>query len=206
MKHTVFDHFCDEYEHWFHVNDNIFQSELLALKQVIPMAKKGLDIGVGSGLFAEKLNIQYGVDPSEKILSYARKRNITVKKGVAEKLPNVDSSFDFVVFITSLCFVEKPCKAIQEAKRVLINSGEIIVAFLDRESPLGQMLDAGKANDKFYQDAQFYAASEVIALLQNQGFKIMQIIQTLTKFNGTDIEQPITSHGQGGFVIIKGQK
>ncbi len=204
--HNVFEHYSDEYENWFRVNDNLFQSELLALKQVIPAAKKGLEIGVGSGIFAEKLNIKFGVDPSEKMLSYARKRNIAVKKGVAENLPYAASSFDFVVFITSLCFIDDPEKAMQEAKRVIIETGEIIIAFLDRQSPLGQALDAGKQDNKFYKNAHFYSAPEVMALLGNQGFKITEIIQTLTKTDTIDIEQPITGHGKGGFVIIKGRK
>ncbi len=66
MKYNPFDIYSDEYEDWFKKNEITFQSELLALKQVVPIGKKGIEIGIGSGIFAAKLNIQFGVDPSEK--------------------------------------------------------------------------------------------------------------------------------------------
>ncbi len=46
MKENPFDLFTNEYENWFKENELIFQSELLALKQVIPIEKVGIEIGV----------------------------------------------------------------------------------------------------------------------------------------------------------------
>ena len=114
MTKNPFDIYPDEYENWFIKNELLFQSELLALKQVVPTNKKGIEIGVGSGLFAEKLNIKFGIDPSKKMLEFAKQRKIIVEKGVAENLPYTDNSFDFAVFVTSICFVENPEKAIKE--------------------------------------------------------------------------------------------
>lgn len=52
MNENPFDIFTNEYEKWFKENNMLFQSELLALKQVVPTDKKGLEIGIGSGIFA----------------------------------------------------------------------------------------------------------------------------------------------------------
>jgi len=73
MKQNPFNTFTDEYENWFVENETLFRSELLALKQVMPTNKKGIEIGVGSGIFAEKLHITWGVDPSVKMLELVRR-------------------------------------------------------------------------------------------------------------------------------------
>jgi ubiquinone/menaquinone biosynthesis C-methylase UbiE len=206
MTKNPFDIYPDEYENWFIKNELLFQSELLALKQVVPTNKKGIEIGVGSGLFAEKLNIKFGIDPSEKMLEFAKQRKIIVEKGVAENLPYTDNSFDFAVFVTSICFVENPEKAIKETYRILNNNGEIIIAFIDKESSLGQILEKNKNESKFYKDAKFFSVKEIVELIETNGFLINSIFQTLTKKNIKAIEQPLKGYEKGSFIVIKGNK
>lgn len=206
MKDNPFDIFTDEYENWFKKNELIFQSELLALKQVIPVGKEGVEIGIGSGIFAEKLNIKFGIDPSEKMLKYATQRNLKVKKGFAENLPYPDNSFDFAAFITSICFVDNPEKAIKEAHRIIKDKGDIIIAFIDKESSLGKSLELEKKDSKFYRHAKFYSVSELTSMIINNHFEITDIIQTLTEINLKIPENPIKGHGKGSFVVIKGKK
>jgi ubiquinone/menaquinone biosynthesis C-methylase UbiE len=206
MKENPFDLFTNEYENWFKENELIFQSELLALKQVIPIEKVGIEIGVGGGIFAEKLNIKFGIDPSEKMLNYATQRKLTVKKGFAEDLPYPDKSFDFAVFITSICFVDNPEKAIKEAHRIIKDNGDIIIAFIDKESSLGKSLEREKEDNKFYRHAKFYSVSELTSMIVNNHFEITEIIQTLTETNLKIPENPMKGHGKGSFVVIKGRK
>ncbi len=206
MDKNPFDIFTDEYESWFKENDNLFQSELLALQEVVPVGKKGVEIGIGSGIFAEKLNIKYGIDPSENMLKLARKRNLNVDYGVAENLPYPDNSFDFAVFITSICFVEDPSKALQEAYRVIRQNGNLIIAFIDKESLLGEKLVAEKNESKFYRTANFFSVEEVISLIDSSDFEISEIFQTLTRIPKTEIEQPMKGFGKGSFIVIKANK
>ncbi len=206
MQDNPFDIFTDEYENWFKENELIFQSELLALRQVIPVGKEGVEIGIGSGIFAKKLDIKFGIDPSEKMLNYAKYRKLTVKKGVAENLPYNDKSFDFAAFITSICFIDNPEKAIKEAHRVIKDDGEIIIAFIDKESSLGKSLESEKENSKFYRHAKFYSVNELTSMIANNHFEITDIIQTLTEINLKIPENPIKGHGKGSFVVIKGKK
>ena len=51
----VYDQFANEYDAWFEKHLNFYQSELLAMKQAVPQHKKGIEIGVGTGRFAEPL-------------------------------------------------------------------------------------------------------------------------------------------------------
>jgi ubiquinone/menaquinone biosynthesis C-methylase UbiE len=206
MRYNPFDVYTDEYEKWFKENENTFQSELLAVRQLIPIGKKGIEIGIGSGIFAEQLNIKFGIDPSDKMLEYARRRNLTVIKGFAEDIPYSAESFDFVAFITSICFIENPDKAINEAYRILRKDGEIILAFIDKHSKLGQTLDKEKDKNKFYSSAFFYSVSEIVKLIEKNEFKVTEIIQTLTNINNQVIEHPLKGFGKGSFIVIKANK
>ena len=71
MVQNPFDIYTDEYERWFEENIITFQSELLAIRQVMSVGKKGIEIGIGSGIFAEQLGINYGIDPSDSMLDLA---------------------------------------------------------------------------------------------------------------------------------------
>ncbi|MFW6223065.1 MAG: class I SAM-dependent methyltransferase [Bacteroidota bacterium] len=206
MKDNPFDAHTREYENWFIENNILFQSELLALKQVVPINKKGIEIGIGSGIFAEQLGIQFGIDPSENMLKYARKRNLDVQKGVAEELPYDNESFDYAVFITSICFVDDTQQAIKEAKRILKKHGEIIIAIIDRATPYGKLLNEGKEQNKFYKYARFFSTDEILELLKANSFSITQIKQTLKNLTTTIVETPEEGYGKGCFVVIKAIK
>lgn len=206
MNTNPFDIYTEEYEEWFRENNITFQSELKALRQVIPAGKKGLEIGIGSGIFAEQLGIEYGIDPSESMLNYARKRKLIVQKGVAEQLPYPDKSFDYAVFITSICFIDDPSKAFKEAYRVVKDKGSVIVAIIDKDSELGKTLAANKEDSKFYRTASFYSVPKIMLLMESNNLEVTQIFQTLTKLGNEEIEEPIEGYGKGGFVVIKGIK
>ncbi len=206
MKQNPFDNLAKDYETWFVENKVLFQSELLALKQVVPVGKKGVEIGIGSGIFAKQLGIRYGVDPSEPMLEYARERGLDVQKGVAEDLPYENQSFDFAVFITAICFIDNPELALQEAYRILKNHGEIIIAILDKETRFGKFLESNKKKSLFYKDARFFSVAEIRELMKKNNFRVNQIIQTLEDPATRRIEESVEGYGKGSFVVIKGVK
>ncbi len=206
MKNNPFDLYTLEYENWFQENNITFQSEILALKQVVPTSGKGIEIGIGSGLFAEKLGIKYGIDPAENMLKLARQRNLIVDFGYAENLPYPDNSFDFAVFITSICFIDNPLKALQEAYRIIKKNGNVIIAFIDKDSSLGKILEANKDDSKFYKPANFTSVKDIISLMESGNFVVSDIFQTLTNLQNNEIEQAVEGYGKGSFVVIKGIK
>ena len=206
MKQNPFDIYTAEYEQWFSENSNLFQSELLALKKVVPAGKKGLEVGVGSGIFAEKLGVKYGIDPSEKMLYVARTRGINTVTGVAEELPYGNESFDFALYITSICFIEDPDLALKEAYRVIVPNGDLIIAIIDKNSALGIRLNERKKESKFYEPATFFSSEEIVSLMESNGFEVTETYQTLIENNSNIVEQPQEGYGKGGFVVIKGKK
>ena len=63
-----FDQLAERYDSWFDRHASVFQSEIEALKKVIPKAGDGLEVGVGSGRFSAALGIRIGVEPSVNLL------------------------------------------------------------------------------------------------------------------------------------------
>jgi ubiquinone/menaquinone biosynthesis C-methylase UbiE len=202
----IFDQYANEYDQWFDKHPDIFQSELKALKKVVPQKlMNSLEIGVGSGRFANALGIQYGLDPAKALLEIAKSRGIIISEGVAENLPFTDDQFDTVFFITTLCFVNEPRKAIKEAKRVLKSSGKLIIAMIDRDSVLGQSYATNKKQNLYYKYAHFFSVPEIINLLKNVGFSQFEFYQTMfLSSRSNEIKLAVKpGFGEGGFVVIK---
>ncbi|MCW8443146.1 class I SAM-dependent methyltransferase [Fluoribacter gormanii] len=174
---------------------------------LVPKKGIGIEIGVGSGRFASALNIHHGVEPAFAMRALAASRGIDVVDGKAESIPFPDNYFDFVFFVTTLCFVEDPSAALCEAHRVLKSNGQIIIGMIDRNSKLGQNYESGKMRNPFYQYAHFYSVNEVLELLKQAGFKETNIVQTI--FSPLDdiqkIEPAKNGFGEGGFVGISAE-
>jgi len=203
-KCSAFERYSAEYDAWFDVNRAVYHSELAAVRQLLPPQGIGLEVGVGTGRFAAPLNIALGVEPSETMARLALERGVVVLAGVAEALPFADTSFDLVLMVTVLCFVDDTELALREAWRVLKPGGWLVLAFIDRLSELGQQYQRMKNGDVYYRDATFYSADEVISLLQQAGFTLDGIRQTVIPdaLPGTILE----GSGRGAFVIIRGQR
>ena len=133
---AVFDENTLDYDYWFERHEISFQSELLALKQAIPVKKSGIEIGVGTGRFAEYFDIEHGVEPSENMAQVAEQRGIKVIRAVAEDLPIESASFDFALLVTTVCFLNDIPRAFSEIHRILKPQGEIILAIIDKNSDL----------------------------------------------------------------------
>ena len=86
-QESIFESHLDEYEQWFQEHSCLFAAEIAAIREVLPTSGVGLEIGVGSGLFASALGIKYGVEPSAAMRKKAESRGVHVFDGVAERLP-----------------------------------------------------------------------------------------------------------------------
>ena len=204
-KTEPFEKHSDAYDEWFEKNSDLYEAELEAIRQLIPPpGAEGLDIGVGSGKFAAPLGIEFGVEPSEKMAIKARKLGIKVHPGIAEDLPFPDDRFDFVLMVTTICFVDDVIESFKEAFRVLKLGGCIIIGFVDKESQLGRHYAEKREESKFYKEATFFSAQEVLTYLKEAGFQPGKSKQTLIP--GLSPETILDGFGKGAFVVIKGVK
>ncbi|MBW1982316.1 MAG: class I SAM-dependent methyltransferase [Deltaproteobacteria bacterium] len=196
------------YEEWFARYGLVYESELLAIKALLPQGGSGLEIGVGTGRFAAPLGIKVGIEPSEAMADVARRRGIEVIHGVAEALPFEDGRFEFMLMVTTICFLDDIEVSFIEAFRVLKPMGSIVVGFVDRNSPLGVIYEMHKDKNVFYREATFYTVEEVVFNLKNAGFHNFAFTQTI--FRDLDkikrIEPVEEGYGKGSFVVVKGMK
>ncbi|MEX0960127.1 MAG: class I SAM-dependent methyltransferase [Burkholderiales bacterium] len=195
----------ERYERWFEQHGAAYVSELLAVRALLRLSGRGLEIGVGSARFAVPLGVEFGIDPAPEMISYARARGVSVARAVAEKLPFGKAAFDYVLLVTTLCFVENPAAMLAEAHRVLRPDGALVIGFIDRASALGGEYHARRADNVFYRDARFYSNDEVERLLGDAGFGGIAWVQTLTHPlpETPEIESARTGRGQGSFVVVR---
>lgn len=208
MKTAPYDRHAAEYDDWFAKNRFAYESELQAVRQLLPAGGIGAEIGVGTGRFASELGVPLGVEPSESMRRLAGERGVSVVCGKAEALPFRDGQLDYALMVTVICFFDDVRKAFREAHRVLSPSGSLVVAFIDRESPLGKKYDEGKKQTVYYADATFHSAAEVRDYLEEAGFRSFSFRQTIFGKHG-DMKGPDPvreGHGDGCFVVIRADK
>ncbi|MBP6398657.1 MAG: class I SAM-dependent methyltransferase [Saprospiraceae bacterium] len=203
---NVFEKNTLEYDQWFQNHSSVYESEILAIQQAIPQNKKGIEIGVGTGRFAERLNIKFGVEPSENMAKVSEQKGIIVYRAYAESLPLDNTTFDFVLMVTTVCFLSDISKAFSEVYRILKPKGEIILGIIDKKSQLGIKYEKEKSSNKFYSDAHFHSTEELTALLHQSHFENFQYWQTLISLKENEIEKPEKGFGKGSFVVIKAFK
>lgn len=200
-----FQNLTKEYDVWFDQNPNLYATEVEAVKQFVPENVSSVEIGVGTGRFSAALGIPEGVEPCAEMAEVARQRGIQVYEGCAEKLPLKTGAYDVAVMVTVDCFLSDIKAAFCEIARVLKENGAVVVAFLNRETELGQMYEQMKASNPFYKDAHFHSADEIKNFLQEAGFTISGEVQTV--FSLEDEKQEVKKgSGEGVFTVVKATK
>lgn len=95
-----------------------------------------LEVGVGSGLnfplYDKRVEIVFGIDPSPRLLSFARRRaaeagvRAEFLQGSASAIPLADDTMDTVVMTWTLCSIPDPLVALREMRRVLKPHGKLL--------------------------------------------------------------------------------
>lgn len=179
----AFDDYAGNYDQWFDSPEG--KALFIAEVEAVRLLTKGLEhpfleIGVGTGRFAKELEIDFGIDPSEKALDIARRRGISVQQATGEILPFKDEIFGAVFLLFTLCFVKDAGAVIAEAKRVLKPGGGLIIGVINRESPWGRLyLQKKEEGHPIYKHARFYSVSEVVKMLKKTGMNVEAYASTL---------------------------
>lgn len=92
-----------------------------------------LDVGCGTGLLGEFLDMQiWGIDISKGMLDNSKGR-VRYVLGDARKLPFEDSHFDFVFSFTVLQNIPDYEIALKEIGRVLKDDGRCVLSYLNKQ-------------------------------------------------------------------------
>ncbi len=197
----LFNQRADEYDTWFEDNPLILEAEIEAVRQVTPSFSRALEVGVGTGRFAQALGVKLGLEPSRAMAAYARDRGIEVVEGYAEALPFDDGAFDAVFMITVDCYLEELAPALHECRRVLSEKGNLVMGHVDIDAPLGAVYEEARDEDPFYRDAYFRGTNEVLDQLDRAGFAVTKIRQTVYTFQNV-VQEVREGHGDGVFVAL----
>ena len=204
----VLDWDAQEYDRWYDDHRAVYLSELEAVRTVLPAFKFAVEIGIGTGRYSSELGIQLGIEPSANMSKIAASRGITVVAGKAEELPFSSSSFEVVLFVTSLCFVDDMDRALVESYRVLKPSSSIVIGFLDFGTILGKELRDTEMNRRFPKRKSFLTSFDLQNKVTNSGFTDIELVQTLFQplDHITDVEPVQSGYGQGFFVALRALK
>jgi len=176
MPLTVFEEYAAEYDQWFFDHRDVYLDELKRIREAIgDIPSPALEIGVGSGRFAEPLGIRYGIDPSRALGLMAKERGIEVIRAVGEAVPIKAATYQMVVMITVLCFLKKPEETFREIYRILTHNGKILVACIEKGGIIAERYLARADKGRFLSHARFYGRDEVIRMMTGTGFDITSI-------------------------------
>lgn len=209
---SPFDILAEAYDAWFDGEGRlVFALEVEGFKQILPsLPRPWLEVGVGSGRFAQALGIDAGIDPSEGLIKIANRRGIKTFLGRVEDKFFTEGEFGTVFIILTLCFVDSPEAVLQETKRLLKREGKLVLGMVLRNSPWGQFYLAKKKQEhRFYKHATFYNYDEITGLLATAGFMVQRVVSTLFQKPGEveEVEEPHSGFSpDAGFTILETQK
>ena len=139
---------------------------------------KVLDMGCGAGYYTSeilkkkfpKLNIT-GIDISKNAINQAKKnyKDVVFKVGSAYKLPFKKASFDTVILNCTLEHLEKPQKALQEVRRVLVSDG-LFFSITPIESQSGVFWQDKNLSKKYHGHLTQYNKNSLEKIIEESGF------------------------------------
>lgn len=207
----------ETYDAWYDTPRGrwIGETEFALLRRMVD-AKPGdsiLDVGCGTGWFTRRfaagVSPVTGLDASPAMLAYARAHggDEHYVEGNALALPFADASFDLVVSVTALCFVEDWPRALSEIVRV--TRRRFVLGLLNRHSLLywqkGRHGGAGA-----YQGAHWHTRSEVLKALAELPVANIQTRTAIFLPSGSGLARGAETmlpqaFALGGFLAVSGE-
>jgi ubiquinone/menaquinone biosynthesis C-methylase UbiE len=193
-KSRLFDEWPEKYDEWFTTPIGAlvrkYEAELI-LDLLTPAQRETiLDAGCGTGVFTIDIlalgaNV-IGLDISLPMLRRSKEKAgeypLQIVLGDMLRLPFLDGSFDKVVSVTALEFIEDAKGSVQELFRVTKKGGSILVATLNSLSPWASRRRAeAQRKQSIFTKAIFRSPEELRSLAPVEG-----VIRTAIHFRKED--------------------
>jgi len=197
----------EQYDRWIDQYRAVFQSKLLAIKDVWPGGEQliSVEIGTVSGRLAAALCVHEGLQTTTGLEKPAEQIPVATIPGLAEDLPYENEQADVILMNGCISHVKDVPRALNEAHRVLKPGGMLILSFIDRNSELASHYEAHLSEGAFRPYTRLYTAEEIQTLLNHAGFQQLNFSQTLfgSLHTITGVQQPRSGYGEGSFVVVK---
>ena len=203
------------YDNWYEhpQGKQVFEAERNALQQMIPPKGLGLEIGAGTGVFAESLT---GVDrtilcldPSSEMLSKAKKRGLMCILGLADPLPFREGVLNFSYMVTVLEFLDAPLDTFKEVQEITKEDAYISILFINSDSSWGELYrNIGAKGDPVFKHAQLYSLDETVKLLKDANYIVSDVKGTLNSdpMNQVVDQGLVEPSDESGVLIVKAVK
>lgn len=227
---TSFDRYASEYDKWFLENENVLRSEAALVAAALKDAPSPiLSVGCGSGLFENLLRNEYGivindgVEPSAGMAEIAKKRGIDVAIAAAEDFGYPEGKYRTVLFNGSPSYISDLDAVVKKVYAMLPEGGRIILIDVPKESSYGVMYNLAMTLGtwdhpllngvcppnpypiEFVKQANWRTTLEKVAVLDKNGFKDIETMQTLTAhplYSNVMAEEPSRGCDKGDYVAI----
>ncbi len=175
-----------------------------------------LDVGCGTGFFTRELTaattgMAAGVDLNPEWVAYARHRDngrASYQVADARALPYPNRSFDLVISITALCFIQEEAAALREIVRV--TRRRFAIGLLNRHSLLW-LRKGTRGGSGNYRDARWHTPREATALFRHLPVRDLEVYSAIQAPDGGRLAQlaekwwppALTT---GAFLLVTGEK
>ena len=203
------------YDDWYEHPQGklVFQAEKEAMEHMIPKTGLGVEIGAGTGVFAEALTRESRmilcIDPSGEMLKKAQQRGLPCILGVGDNIPLRKMLIDFNYMVTVLEFLNNPVITFREIRSNSRENASLSVLFINTESSWGDLYrDIGAKGDLVFQHAKLYSLREVSGMLEKAGYRISDTIGTLNSHPmNQDVDtRLIDPSNESGVLITRAEK
>jgi ubiquinone/menaquinone biosynthesis C-methylase UbiE len=213
-KIKVFNAVAGFYDDWYDhpQGKQVFEAEKKAVNHMIPSRGLGIEIGAGTGVFAESLTTEdrliLCIDPSAEMLRKAKERDLYCILGVGDFLPLRKALIDFNYMITVLEFLNQPARLFSEVKENSKETHVFSVLFINTESSWGDLYrEIGVNGDPVFQHARLYSLENVSEMLEEAGYKVSDAKGTL---NSDPMNQEVDTRliepsKKSGVIIVKAE-
>lgn len=172
----MFERLAGRYDAWYEgpAGATVFPAEVACLRPLLAgLPRPWLEVGVGSGRFAEALGVEAGLDPAAAPLAIARSRGIGVVRGAGGRLPFRCGMFGAVLIVVTVCFADDPAALLAEARRVIRDDGAVVLGEVFAESAWGRFYQRnGAEGHPFYAAARFLARGQTLTLVTVAGLRV----------------------------------
>ena len=152
-----------------------------------------LDLGCGRGgvveLFWRDVKLAAGIDPDPPSLSGHRAAGMPIVRGVGERLPFADRSFDLVVSVWVLEHLREPQRVFEEVRRVLRPGGHFVFLTPNLRNPLLVLNRVGKALPLVQTRlvSRFYGRREADTFPVQYRANTVEVLRALAAAGGLDV-------------------